>query len=127
MFQDQPSRVKWRTKQNYDYSYLMTYCQKRGKYYLQIEDDVISKSGFFTTIKNFIDKQESNRWLMMEFSQLGFIGKLFKCHDIPKFVSFFLMFAFDKPCDWLYDNLLEVQICNPEKGPVSLNMYFLCF
>lgn len=36
IFHDPPSRVKWRTKQNYDYSYLMTYSQKKGKYYLQV-------------------------------------------------------------------------------------------
>lgn len=81
---------------------------------------MITKSGFFTTIKSFIANQKSDRWLMMEFSQLGFIGKLFKCRDLPKFVNFFLTFAFDKPCDWLYDSLLDVKICNPEKGNVSL-------
>merc|ERR1719468_326820 len=52
----------------------------------------------------------------MEFSSLGFIGKLFKCSDLPKFVNFFLIFAADKPVDWLYDSLLDVKICNPEKG-----------
>lgn len=116
VFHDSPERLKWRTKQNYDFSYLMTYSQKRGKYYLQIEDDVVSKTGFLTTIKNFINKQADDNWLMMEFSQLGFIGKLFKCRDLPKFVNFFLIFAVDKPVDWLYDSLLDVKICNPEKG-----------
>ncbi len=36
VFNDPKERVKWRTKQNYDFSYLMTYCQKRGIYYLQV-------------------------------------------------------------------------------------------
>jgi alpha-1,3-mannosylglycoprotein beta-1,4-N-acetylglucosaminyltransferase A/B len=57
--------------------------------------------------------------MMIEFSQLGFIGKLFKCHDLPMFVNFFLMFANDKPVDWLYDSVFSVKICNPEKGDVS--------
>ncbi len=57
--------------------------------------------------------------MMMEFSRLGFIGKLFKCADLPKFVNFFLIFAADKPVDWLYDILLDVKICNPQKGGVS--------
>jgi len=89
VFQDSKERVKWRTKQNYDFSYLMTYCQKRGIYYLQLEDDVVSKSGFFTIMKNFIKNQKNDQWMMIEFSQLGFIGKLFKCHDLPMFVNFF--------------------------------------
>ena len=40
VFNDSKDRVKWRTKQNYDFSYLMTYSQKRGKYYLQVRENV---------------------------------------------------------------------------------------
>jgi alpha-1,3-mannosylglycoprotein beta-1,4-N-acetylglucosaminyltransferase A/B len=36
VFNDSAERVKWRTKQNYDFSYLMSYAQKRGNYYLQV-------------------------------------------------------------------------------------------
>lgn len=126
VFQDSKERVKWRTKQNYDFSYLMTYCQKRGIYYLQLEDDVVSKTGFFTTMKNFIKNQKNDQWMMIEFSQLGFIGKLFKCHDLPMFVNFFLVFATDKPVDWLYDSVFSVKICNPERGDVCIrkNIFF---
>ena len=120
VFNDSSERVKWRTKQNYDFSYLMAYSLKRGTYYLQLEDDVISKSGFITTMKTFIKKQTNDKWMMIEFSQLGFIGKLFKCSELSVFISFFLMFASDKPCDWLFDSVFSVKICNPEKGHVSL-------
>ncbi|RMZ93231.1 alpha-1-3-mannosyl-glyco 4-beta-N-acetylglucosaminyltransferase B, partial [Brachionus plicatilis] len=115
VFNDSRERVKWRTKQNYDFSYMMAYCQKRGIYYLQLEDDVVAKSGFFSTIKNFITEQKSNDWMIIEFSQLGFIGKLFKCSQLKYFVNFFLMFANNKPVDWLFDIMLDVKICNPDK------------
>jgi hypothetical protein len=36
VFNDSAERVKWRTKQNYDFAYLMAYAQKRGRYYLQV-------------------------------------------------------------------------------------------
>lgn len=36
VFNDSAERVKWRTKQNYDFAYLMSYAQKRGRYYLQV-------------------------------------------------------------------------------------------
>ncbi len=36
VFNDSEQRVKWRTKQNFDISYLMSYCQNKGKYYLQV-------------------------------------------------------------------------------------------
>jgi alpha-1,3-mannosylglycoprotein beta-1,4-N-acetylglucosaminyltransferase A/B len=26
------------------------------------------------------------------------------------------MFAYNKPCDWLLESVLDVRICNPEKG-----------
>jgi alpha-1,3-mannosylglycoprotein beta-1,4-N-acetylglucosaminyltransferase A/B len=116
VFNDSSERVKWRTKQNYDFSYLMTYAQNRGDFYLQLEDDVIAKSGFYTIIKNYIQDQKSREWMLIEFSRLGFIGKLFKCKDLPIFVNFFLMFATNKPCDWLFESVLNVKICNPEKG-----------
>lgn len=69
-------------------------------------------------MKTFIKDQKYDQWMMIEFSQLGFIGKLFKCHDLPMFVNFFLMFATDKPCDWLYDSVFSVKICNPERGDI---------
>lgn len=56
--------------------------------------------------------------MIVEFSQLGFIGKLFKSDELSLFINFFLMFANDKPVDWLYDIALNVKTCNPEKGAV---------
>ena len=47
VFQDSKDRFKWRTKQNYDFSYLMTYCQKRGIYYLQVLVWKIISNNFF--------------------------------------------------------------------------------
>ena len=116
VFNDSAERVKWRTKQNYDFSYLMAYAQRRGEYYLQLEDDVVAKANFITTIKTYIEKQKERDWMIIEFSKLGFIGKLFRCQQLPLFVNFFLLFAHDKPIDWLYDLVLDIKICNPEKG-----------
>lgn len=118
-FNDPFERVKWRTKQNYDFSYLMSYAIKRGMYYLQLEDDVVSKSGCITIIFDFIKKQKTDKWLILEFTQLGFIGKLFKTRNLPLFINFFLMFASDKPVDWLSDSALLTRACDPEKSHVS--------
>ena len=41
-FGDSVEQVKWRSKQNLDYAYLMMYAKKRGSnYYVQLEDDVM--------------------------------------------------------------------------------------
>ncbi|XP_021252695.1 alpha-1,3-mannosyl-glycoprotein 4-beta-N-acetylglucosaminyltransferase-like protein MGAT4D isoform X4 [Numida meleagris] len=113
-FGDSEDRVRWRTKQNLDYSFLMLYAQHKGTYYLQLEDDIIAKPDYIQSIENFAAEQ-SQEWMILEFSQLGFIGKLFKSEDLPLIVEFFLMFYKDKPIDWLLDHLLWVKVCNPEK------------
>uniref|UniRef100_A0A8C2E2G4 Zgc:154054 n=1 Tax=Cyprinus carpio TaxID=7962 RepID=A0A8C2E2G4_CYPCA len=114
-FGDPKERVRWRTKQNLDYSFLMLYAQSKGTYYVQLEDDIVAKQGFFESMKTYIEQVLSEEWLFMEFSQLGFIGKLFRTSDLPMIVEFFLMFHKDKPIDWLLDHILWVKVCNPEK------------
>ncbi|POI35054.1 hypothetical protein CIB84_001194 [Bambusicola thoracicus] len=113
-FGDSEDRVRWRTKQNLDYSFLMLYAQPKGTFYLQLEDDIIAKPDYVQSIENFAAEQ-SQEWMVLEFSQLGFIGKLFKSEDLPLLVEFFLMFYKDKPIDWLLDHLFWVKVCNPEK------------
>ncbi|XP_042685663.1 alpha-1,3-mannosyl-glycoprotein 4-beta-N-acetylglucosaminyltransferase-like protein MGAT4D isoform X1 [Centrocercus urophasianus] len=113
-FGDSEDRVRWRTKQNLDYSFLMLYAQPKGTFYLQLEDDIVAKPDYIQSIENFAAEQ-SQEWVVLEFSQLGFIGKLFKSEDLPFVVEFFLMFYKDKPIDWLLDHLLWVKVCNPEK------------
>ncbi|KFQ73351.1 Alpha-1,3-mannosyl-glycoprotein 4-beta-N-acetylglucosaminyltransferase B, partial [Phoenicopterus ruber ruber] len=83
----------------------------------QLEDDIIAKPDYIQSIKNFAAEQ-SQEWMILEFSQLGFIGKLFKSEDLPLIVEFFLMFYKDKPIDWLLDHLLWVKVCNPEKDAI---------
>ncbi|XP_063776447.1 alpha-1,3-mannosyl-glycoprotein 4-beta-N-acetylglucosaminyltransferase-like protein MGAT4D isoform X1 [Pseudophryne corroboree] len=114
-FGDSKERVRWRTKQNLDYSFLMLYAQPKGTYYLQLEDDIVAKPQFFQPLKDFAMQQATDDWLILEFSQLGFIGKLFKCKDLIFVAEFFLMFYKDKPIDWLLDHYLWVKVCNPEK------------
>ncbi|XP_066287060.1 alpha-1,3-mannosyl-glycoprotein 4-beta-N-acetylglucosaminyltransferase B-like isoform X2 [Branchiostoma lanceolatum] len=114
-FGDPRERVKWRTKQNLDFSFLMMYCQPKGQFYVQLEDDVIGKPGYISTMKNFALQQKTEEWMILEFSQLGFIGKLFKTSDLSLVVEFFLMFHKDKPIDWLLDHIFFVKACHPEK------------
>jgi hypothetical protein len=45
------NRTKWRSKQNLDYSFLMMYGQARGKYYCQLEDDIVAAPGYFLNMR----------------------------------------------------------------------------
>lgn len=76
---DDKQRVKWRTKQNYDFTYLMMYSSVRGKYYIQLEDDVITKPGYIQTIEGFINRQQNQNWFMLEYSTLGNSIRNFDC------------------------------------------------
>uniref|UniRef100_A0A665U6I0 Alpha-1,3-mannosyl-glycoprotein 4-beta-N-acetylglucosaminyltransferase B n=1 Tax=Echeneis naucrates TaxID=173247 RepID=A0A665U6I0_ECHNA len=114
-FGDPKERVRWRTKQNLDYCFLMMYAQSKGTYYVQLEDDIVARPNYFTTMKNFALQQPSEDWMILEFSQLGFIGKMFKSLDLSLIVEFMLMFYKDKPIDWLLDHIMWVKVCNPEK------------
>ncbi|XP_020848470.1 alpha-1,3-mannosyl-glycoprotein 4-beta-N-acetylglucosaminyltransferase A [Phascolarctos cinereus] len=114
-FGDSKERVKWRTKQNLDYCFLMMYAQEKGIYYIQLEDDIVVKQNYFSTIKNFALQVSSEDWMILEFSQLGFIGKMFQASDITLIVEFIFMFYKEKPIDWLLDHILWVKVCNPEK------------
>jgi alpha-1,3-mannosylglycoprotein beta-1,4-N-acetylglucosaminyltransferase A/B len=80
IFNDSKERIMWRQNQNLDICFLMAYCKERGNYYLNLEDDILSRYKFISDILQFIkiSNIEKQRWLMIEFSQLGFIGKLFK-------------------------------------------------
>ncbi|EPY86241.1 hypothetical protein CB1_000321001 [Camelus ferus] len=81
----------------------------------RLEDDIIVKQNYFNTIKNFALQLSSEEWMILEFSQLGFIGKMFQSPDLTLIVEFIFMFYKEKPIDWLLDHILWVKVCNPEK------------
>merc|ERR1712142_1013399 len=90
------------------------YAQSRALFYVQMEDDVVAKAGYARVIKTFAMQQESE-WFMLEFSALGFIGKLFHSNDLAILIKYFLIFYKDKPNDWLLDHVFHVKACHPEK------------
>ncbi|XP_045322996.1 alpha-1,3-mannosyl-glycoprotein 4-beta-N-acetylglucosaminyltransferase-like protein MGAT4D isoform X4 [Leopardus geoffroyi] len=107
----------WRIKQVLDFCFLMLYAQPKAMYYLQLEDDIIAKKRYFTKITDFVHNITSNNWFYIEFSILGFIGKLFKSEDLTDLVRFFLMFYKDKPIDLLLGDIFQVKMCNPGETP----------
>lgn len=42
----------------------------------QLEDDIVAKPNYFATMKNFALQLSSEDWMILEFSQLGFIGRI---------------------------------------------------
>lgn len=55
----------------------MSYAQSKGTFYVQLEDDILAKDHFISTMKSFALQKISlkRNWLVLDFCQLGFIGK----------------------------------------------------
>lgn len=102
-YNDPPERVTFRSKQNVDYSFLMHYSAGLSRYYIQLEDDITCAKNFLTQIKRHVEEQEAKKttWAMLEFSLLGYIGKLYKSAHLPLLARFLFLFYQEMPCDWL--------------------------
>ena len=103
-FNDKQDRVTWRAKQVADFAFMFLYSQNISNYYIQIEDDVVCARNFVVHIEEFIktiNKSKNAPWALLEFSELGFIGKLFKSSDLHKLAQYMLTFYDEQPIDWL--------------------------
>lgn len=109
-YNDPPSRVTFRSKQNVDYSFLINYSAGLSRYYLQLEDDVSCSSNFLTHIRRKIAEEDAKKttWAVIEFSILGYIGKLYKSDDAPLLARFLFLFYQEMPCDWLMSHFREL-------------------
>ena len=110
-FGDELERVIWRSKQVVDYAFLFSYSIDISQYYLQLEDDVIATPKFVQSIREFIDVNQNEQWVCLEFSELGFIGKLFRSSMLSRLAQFVMFFYEEQPIDYLfkYFNLLHAQ------------------
>ena len=106
-FGDSLKRVHWRSKQNLDYAFLMAYASSMASYYVQLEDDILTNPGFITDILKFTYQQKN--WFMIDFSEIGFIGKLFPCSELSWLIQFFVNFYQDMPVDCLFDSILKMR------------------
>ncbi|KAG6935357.1 MGAT4 Family Member C-like [Chelydra serpentina] len=100
-YNDAEDRVQFRSKQNVDYAYLLGFAANLSSYYLMIEDDVQCSKSFFTAIRKAVASREGSYWATLEFSKLGYIGKLYHSSDLPQLAQFLLLFYQEMPCDWL--------------------------
>nr|XP_016848861.1 PREDICTED: alpha-1,3-mannosyl-glycoprotein 4-beta-N-acetylglucosaminyltransferase C isoform X2 [Anolis carolinensis] len=100
-FNDAEDRVQFRSKQNVDYAYLMNFAANLSTYFLMIEDDVRCSKSFFTAIQKRLASLKDTSWVTLEFSKLGYIGKLYHSRDLPQLARFLMLFYQEMPCDWL--------------------------
>lgn len=112
-FKDNRERMKWRTKQNYDVSFLLQYCAfapggngndhgtSHKSWYLMLEDDIATAPKFDTEIRNYLLRKGRPDFVHAQFTYLGLIGKLFPMQLVPLFAKYIYQFAEEMPVDWL--------------------------
>ncbi|XP_055045147.2 alpha-1,3-mannosyl-glycoprotein 4-beta-N-acetylglucosaminyltransferase C [Misgurnus anguillicaudatus] len=100
-FNDAPDRVSFRSKQNVDYSFLLHFSRNLSQYYIMLEDDVTCAKNFFSYLRQHVRSMGSSKWVTLEFSKLGYIGKLYKSSDLPTLARFLYNFYQEMPCDFL--------------------------
>ena len=120
-FGDSTDRVKWRSKQCLDYSYLYYYCSDMSDYFLLVEDDIIAETGYLQRMKEFIKlKSEGRGWKMLQFGARGFIGMLYHSKDVLSLAKFIRKFFWTMPIDWLFSLFNDVHF---DKEVKTYGMY----
>ncbi|MBZ3879293.1 Alpha-1,3-mannosyl-glycoprotein 4-beta-N-acetylglucosaminyltransferase-like protein MGAT4E [Sciurus carolinensis] len=89
------------SKQNVDHAFLMSFATNLSTYFLLIEDNVFCSPNFFTQIYSQVTAMKFQQWVILEFSDIGFLGKLFHSRDLPLLAHFLLLFHQEKPLDKL--------------------------
>jgi len=97
------SRVRWKAKQNIDFAFLWLYVYKENmtQFYLHLEDDVITVNDYIKFIKYFI-REQTERWICLEFSELGMIAKLYHTYDLESLAKIVTLFYEEQPADFTY-------------------------
>merc|ERR1711972_1228394 len=87
----------------------MYYSAPLARYYLQMEDDISFASNWVSKMTSYLGStwpttqktKENTPWRIIDFSQLGFIGKLFQSNELTRMAQFLLLYYDQMPCDLL--------------------------
>ncbi|XP_046849710.1 alpha-1,3-mannosyl-glycoprotein 4-beta-N-acetylglucosaminyltransferase C-like [Xenia sp. Carnegie-2017] len=109
-FNDNEKRVKWRSKQVIDFSFLFCYCYGLSKYHLQLEDDIKASPYYYPKLMDFIDSYENKEtWFTLDASMLGYIGKVYHNYDLNEIATFYYIFYDEMPVDWMEYNWRNIK------------------
>ena len=72
---------------------------------------MITKQDMFQEMVSSARLQTSlrNPWFVINFSEMGFTGKMFENSELSIFAQFLVVFFNEKRCDWLVDSLLDTR------------------
>jgi hypothetical protein len=97
--QNETSPGQFHSKKNVDNAFLMSFATKLSTYFLLIEDNVYCVPNFVTHIHAKVTAMKPKSWVLLEFSNMGSLGKLFHSRNLPLLAHFLLLFHRSKPLD----------------------------
>lgn len=89
------------SKQNVDHAFLVSFAAGLSDYFLLLEDDAFCAPNFITHVRWRVANMSRAPWVLLEFSNLGLLGKLLHGRDLPLLAHFLLLFHKEKPLDRL--------------------------
>ncbi|XP_058131391.1 alpha-1,3-mannosyl-glycoprotein 4-beta-N-acetylglucosaminyltransferase-like protein MGAT4E [Dasypus novemcinctus] len=92
-----------RFRQKVDYALLMNFASKLSEYFLMIGDNVHCSPKFVSAIYWALSAWKEIPWVILEFSNLSFSGKVIHTSDLSRLITFFFLFPKDTP-DLLLSN-----------------------
>ncbi|XP_051059981.1 alpha-1,3-mannosyl-glycoprotein 4-beta-N-acetylglucosaminyltransferase-like protein MGAT4E [Phodopus roborovskii] len=113
--QKELSLAQMYSKQNVDHAFLMSFATELSTYFLLIEDDVFCAPNFVTHIRSKVINRKPHAWVLLEFSNMGFLGKLFHSKDLPLLARFLLLFHQERPLEWL---ILHFRTLLAQQNPI---------
>ncbi|XP_055091436.1 alpha-1,3-mannosyl-glycoprotein 4-beta-N-acetylglucosaminyltransferase C isoform X6 [Symphalangus syndactylus] len=119
-YNDPEDRVKFRSKQNVDYAFLLNFCANTSDYYVMLEDDVRCSKNFLTAIKKVIASLEGTYWHMGYYSSYKGTENKLKDDDFEE-ESFDIP---DNPPASLYTNMNVFENYEASKAYSSVDEYF---
>ena len=126
---DSDSRRTWRSKENVDATFVMCYCKDMSRYYIHLEDDMISSPSFFPKLQHFIKTQGDTAWPMLDAAIQFSKAKVYHSQDVENIASYFYLMYDEMPIDWLLVHWRQIK--DPEHDnnepilpPASLFQHF---
>ncbi|XP_032290382.1 alpha-1,3-mannosyl-glycoprotein 4-beta-N-acetylglucosaminyltransferase B isoform X2 [Drosophila virilis] len=119
-YRDSEENVSWHSKQNLDIAYLMTYAHSKGTYYVQLEDDILTKRDFITTMRKFaliklaLANPLEPSWFVLDFCPSSLAGKLFKGAELPYLITYMQLFNKDIAMLTMLLHFIEHTLCHSD-------------
>ena len=120
LYGDKANRVRWRSKQCLDYSFMFYYCADLADYYVQLEDDIVTEPHFFTKINKYLESKEKQQksWSVIEFGARGFIGMTYRAVHLRSLSKFARFYFWTMPVDWIFRVFNEIFLYGNDKRHV---------